>query len=289
MEVKNPLFIVGTGRCGSTIFHHVLTYHPKVTWLSSWAPKYASKPHMNRLAMQIMDLPLPDRYLRKRIYPGEWYAFWNYYYRGFGEPCRDLCREDVTPRVKSKIRGAMAEMLSDRRPHLLIKITGWPRLGFLKEIFPDAKFIHIYRDGRAVANSLLQVWWWPGWRGPENWGCGELSPEQRQKWERSGKSFVVLAALEWEILMTSFEQARQTIPPEDLMEIRYEDLCQEPVGLFRQAAEFAGLEWSSQFESRVKQFTLESANDKWRKDLTSLQQKELNESIQDILQKYGYA
>lgn len=289
MDVKNPIFIVGTGRCGSTVFHHVLTYHPRLTWLSSLAPWAPDTPERNRLAMRLIDLPLPDHLIRKRIYPGEWYSFWNYYYRGFGEPCRDLVKEDVTNLVKARIRKAMGAMLSPRRDRLLIKITGWPRVGFLKEIFPDAKFIHIYRDGRAVANSLLQVRWWPGWGGPEKWGCGELTLSQREKWLRSGKSYLVLAAIEWEILMDAFDCARRLIPPEDYLEIRYEDVCRAPVQAFRAAADFADLAWSPQFETAVRRTPLESANDKWRKDLNEAQQSLLNEALCESLRKYGYA
>jgi len=289
LEVKTPVFIVGTGRCGTTIFHRALSYHPQVTWLSPWCLKYPRRPELNRLAMRLIDLPLVSRYVRKVIYTGEYYPFWERYCRGFSEPCRDLVSDDVTIPVKRAVRKVMGELLSPQRARLLIKITGWPRIGFLKEIFPDAKFIHIYRDGRSVANSWLQMWWWSGWGGPDKWRWGELTPEQRQRWERAGRSFNVLAALGWEILMTAFEAAKCKLPADDLLEIRYEDLCRNPIDLFHAATNFAELEWTPQFEAAVKRFKLESANDKWLHDLTFSQQRLLNDSIGETLQKYGYA
>jgi hypothetical protein len=288
MEVKNPLFIFGTGRCGSTIFHKVLTHHPHVAWLSSWCLRYPGRPERNRLAMRIIDMPLPARYVRKVIYPGEFYPFWEYYCKGFSEPCRDLYKEDVTDRTKAAVRKVMGKVLTPKRNRLLIKITGWPRIGFLKEIFPDAKFVHIYRDGRAVASSLLRVPWWSGWGGPANWRWGELTPEQRAKWNKYDKSFVVLAAIEWEILMAAYEKAKQTIPPEDLMDIRYEDLCQNPIEMFQMAVEFGALEWSPKFEATVKSFSLRNANDKWQRDLNDVQQRILGECLSDTLEEYGY-
>jgi omega-hydroxy-beta-dihydromenaquinone-9 sulfotransferase len=289
LNVEQPLFIVGTGRCGSTVFHQVLTYHPSVTWLSSLCAGHPDNPGRNRLAMQMFDLSLPASLLRKAIYPGEWYPFWNHYYRGFGGTIRDLVGEDVTPPVKAHIRQTMGAMLSESRPRLLVKITGWPRVGFLKEVFPDAKFVHILRDGRAVANSLLSVRWWPGWGGPQRWTCGELSPSHRAKWEAMDRSYIALAGLEWEILMDAFDRAKRLVPPADYLDIRYEDLCAEPVRWFKAVADFAGLEWSPAFERTVRGFTLDSANYKWQRDLTEPQQVILNDTLGEALKRYGYA
>lgn len=287
--LEKPIFIVGTGRCGSTIFHQVLSYHSHVAWLSLVCETKPQNYRANRRAMRILDLPLLSRTLRKLIYPVEAYRFWDYYCPGFSEPCRDLSKEDVTPKTKKVIRHVMAQMLTQKRRRLLIKVTGWPRIGFLKEIFPDAKFIHIYRDGRAVVNSLLAVTWWSGWRGPANWRWGELTPAQSEKWERYDRSFVALAAIEWEILMAAQEHAAQSIPAGDLLEIRYEDLCQNPVKTFQEAVEFSNLEWSSQFETTINRFSLRNTNDKWKEDLSDTQQKILNECLSDALKKYGYA
>ena len=287
MEVKDPVFIIGTGRCGSTVFHQTFADHPQVTWLSQWCLKYPNRPEINRLAMRAIDL-LPSRYIKKVIYPGEYYPFWEYHSSGFSEPCRDLCKEDVMNTTKVAVRKAFSKMLTPKRHRLLIKITGWPRVGFLKEIFPDAKFIHIYRDGRAVVNSWLHVKWWSGWGGPEHWRWGQLTPEQQQKWHKYGKSFVVLAAIGWEILMAAYDKAKQTLPPSDFMELRYEDLCRDRTTLFRTAAEFGALEWSREFEAVVNRSPLESANNKWQKDLSDIQQNVLCESLNDALQHYGY-
>lgn len=269
--------------------HQTFSNHPHVAWLSQWCRKYPGRPQLNRLAMRALDLPLPERYIKKVIYPGEQYPFWDYYYSGFSEPCRDLYKEDVMPATKLNIRRVFDNMLTPKRHRLLIKITGWPRVDFLKEIFPDAKFLHVYRDGRAVVNSWLQVKWWSGWGGPDHWRWGELTPEQREKWHKHDKSFVVLAAIGWEILMAAFSKAKQSIPPDDFMEIRYEDLCGDRTKHFRRAAEFAELEWSREFEAVVDRSLLESANNKWQRDLSDVQQRMLCAALHDTLQQYGYS
>lgn len=288
MDVENPLFIVGTGRCGSTLLHEIFAHHPHVTWLSPFCRSYPGRPEFNRLAMRVVDVPFLAGYARKVIYPGEYYPFWEYHCNGFSEPCRDLYMEDVVNTTKQAVHDVFGKMLTAKRHRLLIKTTGWPRVGFLKEIFPDAKFVHIYRDGRAVVNSWLQQRWWSGWGGPERWRWGEITPEQRQKWNTYRKSFIVLAAIGWEILMAAYDRAKQTVPPDDYLELRYEDVCQNRSTLFRKIAEFGELEWSDKFEALVTQWPLYSANNKWQQDLSEIQQAMLCESLKEALEKYGY-
>lgn len=286
--VEKPVFIVGTGRCGSSAFHRALASHPQTAWLSRVCESWPQNARANRWAMQTMDLPLPAQYRRKLIYPVEAYQFWDHHSPGFSSPNRDLHTGDVTPSSRQAVRQAVAQMLTARRRRLIVKITGWPRIGFLKEIFPDAKFIHVYRDGRAVANSYLAVSWWSGWRGPDSWQWGGLSPEQREKWERFDWSYVALAAIQWEILMTAQRMAKEKISSDDLLEIRYEDMCQDPKGTFKMAAEFSDLTWSPHYEAAINRSPFENTNYKWRKHLTTAQQKILNECLCDMLREYDY-
>lgn len=270
------------------MLHETFAQHPHVTWMSRLCHTYPGKPELNRLAMHVIDVPFLTGYVRKVIYPGEYYPFWEYHCSGFSEPCRDLDMEDVVNTTKTAVRHVFSKMLTPKRHRLLIKTTGWPRVGFLKEIFPEAKFVHIYRDGRAVVNSWLHQRWWSGWGGPERWRWGELTPEQRQKWNKYRKSFVVLAAIGWEILMSAYDRAKQTVPPSDYLELRYEDVCQDRTTLFRKIAEFGELEWTCEFEAIVNRLPLHDANNKWQQDLSDVQQRMLCESLKETLEKYGY-
>ena len=74
---------------------------------------------------------------------------------------------------------------------------GMARLGFLNEIFGDATFIPLVRDGRAVAQPAAARRLLRGWYGPQGWRAGLLSPEDQATWEASDCSFVALAGLEW--------------------------------------------------------------------------------------------
>jgi len=226
--------------------------------------------------------------LGARLRPGENYRFWDRFAYGFSEPCRDLVRSDVSTRVKKQVRAAFEPMLTSKRHRLLIKITGWPRVGFLNEIFEDAKFIHVLRDGRAVASSLLHVNFWRGWYGPQGWRAGLLSPEDQATWESFGRSFTALAGIEWRIQMRAMEAARQAVEPERFLEVRYETVCEHPVESFRQVAEFAELPWSAEFEREIRSGDVRPPSGRWRDDLTPAQRAMLDDLLRDDLRRYGY-
>ena len=286
--MSRPIIIVGVGRSGSTVFHHVMCRHPSVTWLSQLSDRYPDKPAPSRLLMRSVDLPALGGLVRRYVDPGECYGFWDHHYRGFSMPCRDLVAGDATPDVGARVGAFLAQLATAARTRPLLKITGWPRIGFLNEVFPDAVFIHVLRDGRAVASSFLKVDWWGGWRGPSNWRWGELSPAHQEEWERHGRSFLALAGIQWKILMDAMEAAKRSLTPGRLLEIRYEDVCADPLKLFRRAMDFSGLEWSTGFESVVRSWTFRSENDKWQRDFTAQQQSSLEDVLGSYLPRYGY-
>ena len=287
MSLDRPIFIVGSGRCGSTIFHKIFTHHPDVAFLSGLCLLYPDRPAYNRWAMQLLGTPLVNAYARKKFQPAEHWPFWDYYIRGFSFPCRDLLESDVRPNEIGRITRALEQMLTPRRSRLLVKLTGWPRIGFLARMFPGALFVHMVRDGRAVANSLANVDFWLGWGGPARLGL-ELSEEEREEWRRSEHSFVVLAAIQWKRWMEAYETARSLIPPQQYLEIRYEDFAAHPMATFGEVLSFCGLRPSTEFERRLQQFKVRSENNKWRQQLTAEQQELLNVSLRNHLQRYGY-
>jgi omega-hydroxy-beta-dihydromenaquinone-9 sulfotransferase len=286
--ITKPIIIVGTGRCGSTLFHRLLARHPRVMWLSGFCDRYPTRPQWNRRAVMAMRNPFLHRMLGGKIQPGECYRFWDKHAYGFSEPCRDLVRADVTARVKKQVRTAMGAMLTPTCHRLLVKITGWPRIGFLDEIFEDAKFIHIVRDGRAVASSLLHVNFWRGWYGPQGWRAGLLSAEDQATWEGYGRSFTALAGLEWRIQMRAIEAARQLLDSQRFAEVKYETICKQPLETCRRILEFAELPSTPEFEREVSAAPIKDMSNRWRDDLTPGQQELLDDLLREDLPRYGY-
>ena len=293
VAIQKPIIVFGTGRCGSTIFTSMLSTHPQVAWLSGFCDFYPDKPWINRLLMHSLDYRVVRhlmhlRAVQKKINASECYGFWDHHCHGFSTPHRDLLPTDVTVKNEQDIHAVLSRMTTRRRRRFLLKVTGWPRVGFLSKVFPDARFIRIIRDGRAVANSLMNMDFWWGWRGPQNWRWGSLSPAHTEEWNRYKQSFVVLAGIQWKLTMDAAERAKRFLHPRDLLEIRYEDLCESPVEMFREVARFAELDWSPVFEQELRRFHLTNRNPRWEVELTETQQRELNEVLRDYLLRYGY-
>ncbi|HJR16192.1 MAG TPA: sulfotransferase [Gemmatimonadales bacterium] len=290
IKISKPIFIVGTGRCGSTALHQLLALHPNLMWLSGLSEQFPERPALNRWAVTAVGNPLVRRLLARRIKPGENYGFWYTHAYGFAEPGRDLVGDDVTPRVRKQMWAALEPMLTQQRHRMLVKLTGWSRIGFLNEVFGDAKFIHIVRDGRAVASSLLHIndWQWRGWYGPYSWRYGPLSAEDQAAWEARHRSFVALAGLQWRIHTRAIESARKALDPSRFLEVRYESFCEHPMETCRQVVEFAELADSAAFKRQVHAATIRDMTNRWRKDLSLEQQEMLTELLREDLVRYGY-
>lgn len=288
VPVRRPVFIVGVGRSGSTVFHQMMARHPRTAWLSRLSEKLPTRVWPNQLLLRALDFGGFTRWATRSADPSEAYAWWDHRFPGFSRPCRDLVASDLTGQVRDRLQADLARIVSRRRPHLLVKITGWSRIGYLKALFPDARFIHVVRDGRPVASSFLSMPWWQGWRGPAHWQWGELTADQRAEWERHDHSFLALAGIQWKLLMDALDRSRSLLPAADFLEVRYEALCADPMACFREAAAFADLEWTPGFERALLATPLRSGNDRWRREFPADQQAILEQVLRAHLIRYGY-
>jgi hypothetical protein len=294
MATNPPIFIVGAGRSGSTAFHHAFARHPHVSWVSKILDVIPKGEKLNAALLRGLDAPILGAALSRgliepgHLKPSEAYAYWERIAPGFSEPFRDLLETDLTERTKSNLQAAVERLTIDGRPTPLIKITGWPRMGYLRAAFPDAKFIHVVRDGRAVVNSIMQIDFWEGWRGTKGWRGLDMTPDQQARWNASGQSFVTLGAMELSDMFDAMVAATSLVASDRFMEIRYEDLCDDPTGVFSTVTDFCDLEYTDGFDGSVIDFGFRNTNDKWRRDLTELQQRQLETELSPHLLRWGY-
>ncbi len=254
LPVQKPIFLSGLGRSGTTIIHSVLAEHPNANWMSLLCAKYPTRPEFNRWVMHAIDVPLLRIPVKWRLVPLENYSFWTHYYGGFFRPCRDLTSADVTVRAQKSIRSVLGRLVTRKRNRMLIKTTGMTRVSFLHTIFPDGKFIHVIRDGRAVAHSRMNVEFWRGWEGRLLWP-GELPESYRLEWQKYDFSFVALAGIEWKANMDLFETLKRDYPHIPVLEVRYEAFCANPLAEIKRMAEFCELGWDTQFETLRQEFS----------------------------------
>lgn len=262
--MHDPLFIIGTGRSGTTLLFRLLSQHPDLAWpcpgmVSGKPGKRGRKPE-----------PEP-------------YEFWRRFYGGFASPCRDLEAFDVPASLPNRLRAEFDQQCEAMgRDRLLTKWTGWSRVRFADRIWPDARYVHIVRDGRAVAWSLMQQPWWHGWQGPSQWRWGPLPAQDQLAWEGSSKSFAVLAGLQWQLCVRNCS-ARGRETGDRFREIRHEDLVANPAKVLGGLCEWAGLRpraWNGDM--------LSGRNECWRTELPAVEQSRLQAVIGPTLAAYGY-
>jgi hypothetical protein len=271
-EIDRPIFVVGTGRSGSTIFFELFARHPEVAWLSQLADKQPQRLWLNQLIMRGCGVPVLERALARFFGASEAYGFWNLVCPGFSNPCRDLLSEDVLPATSERIRHAVSKLTTESRPRFTAKVTGWPRMRFLDAVFPDALFVHVKRNPCATACSLLEVPFWDGWRGPPNWRRGQLPPDLEVIWRDEKYSFVALAALEIVIVYRAMESCRSVVGGERLHVVEYSELCLDTEAVMQQVCAFCGLRWSHRIAKSMARTRLLDRDANWQARLTGEQQ-----------------
>jgi hypothetical protein len=224
---------------------------------------------------------------------------WRQCFYGFSTPFRDLTEADVTPHVRNRFQKVVRSILKYQgKKRFIAELSGWSRVRFLKEIFPDAKFIHIVRDGRAVANSLINVDYWRGWEGIYNWRWGVPSPDAITFLEKYEYRFLALAAVQWRMLVGNIRVETAKLDRGDLLLVRYEDMTADPRGETARCIEFCGLDGDLRRFQRHLSMTVRTriidANrfsyriPPWRENLNESDVEMLNDIMADELAAFGY-
>lgn len=119
---RTPVIVLGAARAGTTLLGKMLAMHPEV------------------------------------IYVEEPQVIWRY--RNVRVPTDVIPEERATPEVVSYIRARFLKLLEGDTSRVLVEKTPSNSLRpfFVQKVLPEAKFIHLVRDGRAVALSAAKKW-----------------------------------------------------------------------------------------------------------------------------------
>jgi omega-hydroxy-beta-dihydromenaquinone-9 sulfotransferase len=296
--IDRPVFVIGTGRSGLSPLMDLIAYHPAFGWPSQYNDRWPSHVRASALSRVVQVPPFTSKVKFRRGVPthAETYRLWNRCFPGFAEPFQDLVADDVTPYADRLFRQTVEGILrAQRKPRLITEYSGWSRIGFLKEIFPDAVFVHIVRDGRAVAHSFINVDWWDGWNGVHRWRIGMPSAEMLEKLERYGYSFLAIAAVYWKTLVLNITNKGKALPENDFLVIRYEDLVADPHKEARRAVEFVGLDpGDRRFERHLGTVKIVDANQHqmrippWREAVSARQVEMFEDVAGEELALFGY-
>jgi len=289
-------FIISNGRSGSTLVQEVLARHPDIGFITNvedrfrWLPAGAGR--FNNAVYRRVPQAL-TRKGRLRYAPSEgWGLIGREVSPLLRRSSRDLIEADAHAMgwITEAFRRCFEERARvQRKPIFLHKFTGWPRTGFIQAAFPDARFINVVRDGRAVVASDLRVDWWRGWLGAENLGSGPLPPAYRAEWEASGQSYPLLAGLSWKVIMNAYAIARELVPAEQWLDVRYEDVLADPQSRFKEMLDFLGLRRLPAFDATLQRAKIHaSRGDTFRRLLDAPTLALLDQSLGEHLRYWGY-
>jgi hypothetical protein len=285
------VFLLGTGRCGSSLVHEVLARHPDVGFVSNLDDRFRlGAGRANNTIYRRVPASLTKKG-RARFAPSEGYRVLDVEVSpAISTPVRDLTAEDATPWLADRFRAFFeARAAAQGKPVFLHKFTGWPRARFIQAVFPQARFVHVIRDGRAVANSLLQMPWWRGYRGPTEWGWGPLSEADEKLWDASGRSFPVLAALEWRLLLDAFDDAKAAVPADRWLDVRYEDVVRAPKQTLDTLLDHIGIAPNDAFAGAVAGYRFDAGRaEAFREDLAPEDVRAIEDVIGGHLERFGY-
>lgn len=196
-----PIFIVGAKRSGTTLLRELLRSHPHLA--------FEHETHFLPRFYRAYGDPRNDREARalaRRILNLGWIRAWGLdldpaaleHHRSFAGLVAALYARMAAEAGKRR--------WGDKTPDYAFEIP------LLHELFPDAKIVHIYRDGRDVALSWLRAG-----TGPRN---------------------VYTAAEVWRRFVTTGRGAGASLPASSYKEVRYESLLSAPEETMRDLCRF---------------------------------------------------
>jgi hypothetical protein len=228
-----PVFVIGCGRSGTTIFGTALSQHSRVTYLNErrdlWFAAYPES-----------DIWTDQAAARQ------------------GKMV--LTAADAHEGKSAKLLKLFArEVARTRRPVLVEKLPiNNFRLPFLRAVFPDAKFIHLHRNGLEVARSIEKLSESGEWFGNHPYKWDQLVQVARSKPETAAlpgmcTDYFDQGLLEWRLSTEAAVAFLRVLPRESYHELSYASLIHDPITTIHQVLSFIGISPEPAVETFVQE------------------------------------
>ncbi|MCX7018637.1 MAG: sulfotransferase [bacterium] len=278
-EAISPVYVVGVARSGTTLIQQMLDHHPSLAF--PWESHFIEVIHKKLPCFG--DLSVPENRHKLIL------AMERYQKIAFGEmagsewiPGLVAAAGELAQAAPPSYAGVIATVYDfharqRNRPRWGDKTPGYVNcLPLIIELFPKAKIIHMIRDGRDVAVSLMSLS-----LGPHT---AYMSAVRWKQWVRHG-----LASAE--------------LHPDSIFQLRYEDLTEDPERYLRDVCAFIGedyvpemLEFHRDAKKRVPQGihaminvpANKSRHNRWKTELTPTQVRIIEAVAGDLLEQLGY-
>lgn len=272
MTIEKPIIIVGTGRCGSTMFQRLLARHDHLGWLSTYNEVFPTQTWLSTFSNLYRSPTISQSWKHKPYFPKpfEAYKFWEHYLPGFSRRDKPQTAQDVPAEGIQPVRRAVERILqAQKKRRFLIKVTGWSRIAYFDQIFPDAIFVFLNRQPRSVVSSWVQAGWLDVTSAPDSssWQWGPVPDRYLQLWKGLGGTPILSAAVK---IQMDLDDIRRNVAqfPDRCFELQYEDLIADPHNSLRPMFDFCDLEWTPHFEAELNKMKFYNPKDKWKKYLS---------------------
>jgi hypothetical protein len=235
----HPLFILGHWRSGTTYLHNLLSLDPTLGYFSTFhaslpfiflgneariksfvSTSLPKKRPMDDVAMG-PEFPQEDEFALAAVCPysanhGMCFPRNAEYYNRF------IFMDNVSQRIKDEWKEVYRYLIKKETVYrggkqlVLKNPANTARIKLLLEIFPEAKFIHIYRNPYHVYHSMMKLL-----LNIVPFMCVQKPPKIEEV-ERQ-----ILGV--YKRMYMKYLNERTDIPKENLIEIRYEDFIQKPL------------------------------------------------------------
>ena len=257
-KLKKPIFVVGCARSGTTLLSAPLYYHPSV------GPKpieYEGIPlqmFVDRLLEYDRHLEFSEILEKKNV----WYEFFGQE-RVFTDMGQELIVEECTKSLVPKIRLFNELFQNFNQERLLSKApTNSFRVKAIKQLFPDAKIVVIFRNGLDVVNS---------W-GNRPYGFSKIGYEKS----------IDLFAAKWNETIDYLLKIDDEI---DIFKVKYEDLIENPTEVFTSVIKYCELDSNAVDISDIK---LAKRNSQWKENIPGKFHEQLISLPYKNCKKLGY-
>ena len=293
--IVKPVLIVGAPRSGTSMLQKILRGHPAAWSLPSesdiiWE-RYCHPRLRDWKSQTLSEADIDEEMCRALLRQFGRYAapasVWKPVERTgmiWGFQRRRLIRRALRAAFAA-VYPLVGAMLWARRPQRLIEktVSNCFRLGFVNEVFPDAKILYPTRDGRNSINSLLQ-----GWLHPTRFFTYDVpEPLSIEGYPHEGWKFVLpdgwrdytnrpleeVCAFQWlafhEAMLAEISKPKFS---GRVLRFRLEDLTEEPEEWLRRITEFAELPYDDYFRGVARDLPVVNSPDgnvsreKWRQE-----------------------
>ena len=240
-SAEPPFFVVGAQRSGSTLIRLMLDHHPQIA------------------------VPHEFDYLIEAVTPAGPWPVRAQLERAFGQSGsfrRSGLRADLSLPFPELSESLLRQHQGDKP---LVGMVVHAHFERILRLWPEARFIHLLRDPRDVARSVVGM----GWAGN-----------------------VWFGAARWAEAESSWERLRSALSAERFAEVRYEELITDPESALAPVCALLGVRYTDQMLSYAQRTTYAAPDaalaSRWRTQLSPHEVRLIETRVGPLLTARGY-